>query len=409
MARALRSRGHEVAIATHVDYRQFVEATGARLIELPPSLADAGSEDEWQNRVNHPRTGTEFVVRKLVLPYVEESYVRLKRVVPDFDLILSHVLTLATPIAADEAGVPWLSVALQPGVFLSLTDPPALAAAPFMPRLPKLGVRFFYGLIRTVMRQWFAPVQQIRKRAGLPPGPNPILDGFSPRGTLALFPAEFAVPQPDWPANVRQVGFPLFDTETTSQASAGLERFLSSGPPPVTFTLGSSVVRTTSGFFGEAFRAVKSLGVRAVFLAGVQQDAVEALTGGDSEIFVGGYEPFSALFPRSSAIVHQCGIGTTAQALASGRPQVLVPFAHDQPDNARRVANIGCGIVLPSNVSADRLAAALRQLRSGSYAKRAADFRKLFPHDSFDQRLYTAVNDLSQNAVSRRLNKSRVD
>jgi UDP:flavonoid glycosyltransferase YjiC (YdhE family) len=45
-------------------------------------------------------------------------------------------------------------------------------------------------------------------------------------------------------------------------------------------------------------------------------------------------------------ILHSGGIGTTAQALRSGRPQVIVPFAFDQFDNAERVERLGCGVAL---------------------------------------------------------------
>jgi UDP:flavonoid glycosyltransferase YjiC (YdhE family) len=51
---------------------------------------------------------------------------------------------------------------------------------------------------------------------------------------------------------------------------------------------------------------------------------------------------YSELLPRAAATVHQGGIGTTAQALRAGRPMLLVvPWAHDQPDNAERCRKLG--------------------------------------------------------------------
>ncbi len=49
------------------------------------------------------------------------------------------------------------------------------------------------------------------------------------------------------------------------------------------------------------------------------------------------------VLPRAAAFVHHGGIGTTAQALAAGVPQLVVPLAHDQPDNAVRVRRLGVG------------------------------------------------------------------
>ena len=75
--------------------------------------------------------------------------------------------------------------------------------------------------------------------------------------------------------------------------------------------------------------------------------------------------PHDQLFPRAAAIVHQCGVGTTGQALRSGKPQLAVPWAHDQPDNAFRVQQLGAGEILyPGRYRAPRVAAALGRLLS---------------------------------------------
>lgn len=60
-----------------------------------------------------------------------------------------------------------------------------------------------------------------------------------------------------------------------------------------------------------------------------------------------GYAPFSALLPHVAALVHHGGIGTCAQALASGRPQRVMPMGFDQPDNAARLTRLGVGSALP--------------------------------------------------------------
>jgi UDP:flavonoid glycosyltransferase YjiC (YdhE family) len=61
--------------------------------------------------------------------------------------------------------------------------------------------------------------------------------------------------------------------------------------------------------------------------------------------------------------VHHGGIGTTSQALAAGVPQLIVPFAHDQHDNAGRVRRLGCGAeVRPRQYRAAKVAAELGKL-----------------------------------------------
>jgi rhamnosyltransferase subunit B len=68
------------------------------------------------------------------------------------------------------------------------------------------------------------------------------------------------------------------------------------------------------------------------------------------------------LLPRCAAMVHHGGIGTAALAFAAGIPQVVTPFAHDQFDNAQRIARSGCGIRIDSPASGKALAVALTRV-----------------------------------------------
>jgi UDP:flavonoid glycosyltransferase YjiC (YdhE family) len=87
------------------------------------------------------------------------------------------------------------------------------------------------------------------------------------------------------------------------------------------------------------------------------------------------YAPHSAVFPRAAAVVHQGGIGTLAQGLRAGRPILVVPFSHDQPDNAERAERLGVALRIPrAKLSVDRGVAALRELLDDArYAKAAGE------------------------------------
>lgn len=398
MARALVRHGHRVVLASHSHYREFVERVGAEFVAVKPGFEDLGPEEEWAPKVNDARGGTEFIIRHTLMPYLEESYETFHAAAEGCDLIISHILTMAAPLVAEKRGIPWLSCALQPVMFLSAYDPPALPPMPWLPRLKFLGPCFFrplFWLASASLSRWLTPVHALRKRLGLPASSaNPLTQGFSPHGTLALFPHEFAAPQRDWPPSVWQVGFPLFDQETTHEASPAVRDFLTIAPAPVVFTLGSAVVRMATPFYHIAYDAVRQLGLRAIFLVGKEPRDLPVGLMNDSEALVSGYEPFSALFPHAQAIVHQCGIGTTAQALAAGRPQVLVPFAHDQFDNARRVEQLGLGLSLPSSsLNVSRLRAALQRVtEQTSFRAKARQYATQLPTSSFETRLLEVLS-----------------
>ena len=398
IGRVLHGRGDRVTLATHPDYREQVERQGFQFVPMPPGLEDVGPEEVWMNRVTHPITSTSFIVRELILPYLQASHDVIDSAAVDQDLIISHLLTFAAPVVAEARRIRWLSCALAPTMLLSARDPPVLGGLPLLPRAGRMSpalVRGLYRLVAMSTRGWFRPLRELRRSRGLDPGgSNALVRGFSRHGTLALFPRAFAEPQEDWPPCTRQIGFPLFDTPQESGLSVELERFLAAGEAPVVFTLGSTVVRAVTDFFRVAYAAARQLGIRAVFVAGESRQVPEAARI-DPRVLITGYEAYSKVFSHAAVVVHPSGIGTTAQALASGRPQVCVPFANDQFDNARRVADLGAGVVLRARrVTVSRLANAIAAARQPSTVSAAAAAR-LRTTEPFVVQLGQAVNELT--------------
>jgi UDP:flavonoid glycosyltransferase YjiC (YdhE family) len=186
-----------------------------------------------------------------------------------------------------------------------------------------------------------------------------------------MFSPVLAEPQADWPAQTLATGFPFYDQFEHGQGLVpALQRFLDAGPPPIVFTLGSSAVNAPGDFYGESLAAARRLGCRAVLLAGGNSLPDPSPKG----VMVISYAPFSAIFPSASVVVHQGGIGTCGQALAAGRPMLVVPFAFDQPDNAARLQRLGVARTIPrKEYKAGRVYLDLDQLlHDPAYATKAA-------------------------------------
>jgi UDP:flavonoid glycosyltransferase YjiC (YdhE family) len=209
----------------------------------------------------------------------------------------------------------------------------------------------------------------------LPPAPegNPLVDGHSPSLVLALFSKRLADRQPDWPPQTVVTGFPFLEQEGGSGLPAALARFLDAGPPPLVFTLGSSAVWDAGPFYQHSAAATQRLGRRAVLLVG------RATGNRPAELPEGvvacDYAPFAELFPRAAAVVHQGGIGTTGRALQAGCPMLVMPFTHDQPDNAERVRRLGVArTIFRRRYTPARAAAELGSLlEEPAYARRASE------------------------------------
>jgi rhamnosyltransferase subunit B len=326
----------------------------------------------------HPRHGPEVILRELMLPSVEDAYEDLQQAARGADLLITHPITFAGPVLAHKTGIPWVSSVLAPISFFSAHDFPVLPIAPLLKRLERLGPWVGPMLVRLAQystRSWSAPVYEFRARLGLPRGGDPIYEGqHSPDLVLGLFPGVLAKPQPDWPANVRVTGRIPFDAAHGKSLSLEMQEFLTSGPAPIVFTLGSSAVMAAGNFYEESIAAVQQLGVRGVMLVG--SEGLKRLSGKMSKsILIVDAAPHSQLFPKAAVIVQQCGIGTLGQALAAGCPILAVPFAHDQPDNAYRIERLGVArVVYPPQYRAQRVAQELRRLlEQAEYGRAASD------------------------------------
>ncbi|MCA1616582.1 MAG: hypothetical protein LC800_21310 [Acidobacteria bacterium] len=91
------------------------------------------------------------------------------------------------------------------------------------------------------------------------------------------------------------------------------------------------------------------------------------------------YAPFGAVLPRAAVVVHHGGVGTTGQSLRAGRPQLVVPFSHDQFDNGARAARLGAARTLPRpKYNATSAARELKLLlNEPGYATRAAEAARI--------------------------------
>jgi rhamnosyltransferase subunit B len=381
IALGLKTRGHQVIVASYGRYREQVESLGLGFHAVRPDLySQAESDPALARQVMDQRRGLETVIRRL-MAQLHDSFDDLSEAARGADLLVSHAMTFGTRLVAELQGIRWASMLMAPCGFLSAYDPPVIGEAPYLAPLRSLGPGFhrpLFWLMRRVIRSWGEPWHRLRSELGLPPAGEPVLDGqHSPELVLAHFSPLLGAPQPDWPPQTRLTGFPFFERPGDSRLDPDLETFLNDGPAPIVFSLGSSAVLDPGPFYAESIAAAKSMGRRAVLLVG--SDARGLPTGSLPEgVAAFAYAPFSELFPRSAAIVHQGGIGTVGQAMRAGLPMLIVPHAFDQPDNAARAARLGVARVIPRRrYTAPRAAAELLRLLEGhDYAVRADEVRR---------------------------------
>lgn len=391
LALELTRRGHEPVLAVPEVFRERVRPLGIRFHAVRPDIDPQNRE--LAARIYEPKQGTEYGLRRFLFPRLRESYEDLLAAVNGprrADLLVTGELNYAAPLVAEKTGIPWASAVLAPISFFSVYDPPALPMYEWLSavygRVPGMG-RGVNGLARAISRKWPEPILTLRRELGLAAGANPLFEGkHSPLLVLALFHRLLGQRQRDWPAMTVQTGFCFHDADSGMRAlPEEMERFLEAGPAPVVFTLGSAAVMTAGSFFSVAAEACERMGRRAILLVGPDERNRPQRALPES-ICVAEYAPHSLLFPRAAAVVHQGGVGTVAQCLRAGVPMLIVPWSHDQPDNASRMVRLGVARSLKrSKLNADRLAQGLTELLEDSgYAAAARSARQAMAGECAD-------------------------
>jgi hypothetical protein len=294
VAEALRRRGHDVIVGSNRGYAALVQRAGFGFAIIwdgaPPSL-DAVLE-------RSPELAWAQVRRDLLMPaaeptaaFIRHSGIRHSGGVRDCAVLASWSAFGAVRGCA-QMNLPLYRVCLSPHAAEEPDDDPG-----------------------TIRQQW-----------------------------LGFYPDWFGAPPPGRPG-IRLTGFPALDDGAVPPLEPVLEDFLAAGPPPVVFTPGS-FQRRAGRFFRECLAACAKLGLRAVLLSPYGEQVPTGLPAGVLHLK---YAPLQQLAGRAAALVHHGGIGTLAQGLRSGVPQIAAPVFFDQFDNAKRLEALGVGRTLSAH------------------------------------------------------------
>jgi len=343
LALGLRARGHRVTLITNPYFQTLIEAHGLRFLPLG-GIEDVasvlGDPDLW-----HARRGFKVIARRVIVPAIARLY-RLIESHADADTVVAaSSISLGARVAQDRLGLPTATVHLQPTVLRSLVDHGMFGNLRISAAQPLWFKRALFRFIdwAAIDRLLEGPLNEFRAGVGLGPVRRVLKRWIhSPQCVVAFFPEWFAPPQPDWPPHTHLVGFPLWDG-APAPLPREAEEFLGAGVPPLIITPGSAA-STAQRFFRESIAAARRLGARAMLVTNFAEQLPTDLPAG---IRAFGYLPFSALLPRAAALVYHGGIGTLAQAVKAGIPQLAVPRSHDQFDNGWRIETLALGVSVP--------------------------------------------------------------
>ena len=343
-ARAFGRAGHEVLFAGPPDLAASVEAAGFDFWEFDPPPADELGEIWGRVPQLPPEEANEVVVGEIfgrlnstaALPKLRAAFEAWRP-----DVVLRDPNEYASALAAELHGVPHARVAV------GLVSSEELA----------LGIAA-------------AAIDAIRRAEGLPPDP----DGDVLRGSpyLSTFPR--SLDEGEQPDTHR------FHDRAWDEPAGELPDWWPGreDQPLVYVTFGSVAGSFPQALpvYGVALEAVAELPVRVLLTVG-RDLHLGVLGGAPDNVRIEPWVPQQDVLGHAAAAVVHGGSGSTLGALAAGLPLVVVPLFADQPENARRVAEVGAGIAVePSREDPGATAGPLRAaiesvLGDPSYGERA--------------------------------------
>ena len=375
LCKGLKRAGHRPRIASHGCFKAWVEGEGI-------AFKDIGSErinqpDEWLTAKNikdfFMAMKPEMVKSKLAC---EAFYKESKGM--DLILCTSHTVSFGLDIS-EKLALPCYVVKLAP-------DLPTRAFGPFSKGTSSFG---WINLLNHY--SFLVEVGNAYKEAGM----DTMEDEFR-KNVLGLkdsigmkrlqllrdMPTIVAVgkdiiPDPQWQRNVAVCGWLFLDNEAFSPPPDVVKFLNGPGGPPVCVNFGSMVLASEANIILNSVKAARKLGYRVLLITGWgKAPECDLFEDADNCMLVKGL-PHEWIFPQCRCIVHHGGAGTTARALQSGVPSVIVPILKwaDQTFWARRVEAADCGLHAP-DPSQEKLEAAIDMVCTSASVRRGCEAMK---------------------------------
>jgi sterol 3beta-glucosyltransferase len=356
LALGLKQTGHEVQLATHISYQEFVNDYGVECLAMDWDIA--GSLDGILNF--RPLDTIILGAKQLDNGLLGELW----RVCQQAEAIIFNPHSYPCYYIAEKLGIPCYGASVQPH------HPTRAFPHPWVTNGKSLGSIynwFSYQLFDQVFWQFIRrPINQWRQKTLNMPSLS-ILEGVIRRMQRQKLPliygySPYFLPKPsEWADDsIHVTGYWFLDSSENWQPPTNLMNFLSAGSPPVYI----SKLWNQDKLSKEILLKLLALTGQRIIVQALDDDFCD-LEVTDKLFCIQGSIPHEWLFPKMAAVVHHGGLGTIMTSLRAGVPMVTVPV-HADTDHlfwALQIAQSGLGLSLISRKeqsSVESLAAAIK-------------------------------------------------
>ncbi|MFZ6647755.1 glycosyltransferase [Undibacterium sp. TJN25] len=369
LAEGLQAAGHEVSLViTCVDGAAYDGVVSAHGVSISTVASPVVSPEEGEAisqaayRALNPMAQMATILRLCFAPAEDAMFKAAQTLCADADLVIGHYFMHPLQVAAEKAGVPYVSV------LLSHVAVPTAFNHPITLPFGKPGNRLLWWLTRLGLNKVLLHYpNRLRRQLDMQPTTDIVSQVWisQPLSLLAVSP-QLCRPQQDWPASVHTCGFlDMPNMVLEGQIPEALAAFLQAGEAPVYMSFGSwmprDVLHQTAALQLLTQTAVLA-GCRAIVQGPSWQDC--GFQSSDQVLYVSA-APHHAIFPHCSSVVHHGGAGTTQSTTLAGKPSIVVAHISEQEHWGQELHRIGiAGKPLKRRtLTAKKLARRIRQVQ----------------------------------------------
>ena len=373
IARRLHDAGHDVVFVAPEGFRSVLErepfAFHPYALDCSPAAMHA--DPAHTRLMRHPtrnvaRLGRYWMDRA----FADDPVAAVRSLQAGFDgadVVVTHpTMGVVTIPVAHSMGARVVAGQLFPMMIPTAQWTPPLGSR--SPRLPSPVNRALWGVLRMMTARSFRDdaINATRAELGRPPVRGAA--GWSwleADATVVLAsPRYYGNGAPDWPP-VTWGGFSIWAGPGDHELDPVLDHHVDAGDPPVLVMLGTSAASGAGAQFARIADDLDRRGLRSVLLVGDAAN-LAAVAGRPGAVT---FAPVSSLLPRCRVAVVSGALGGVAAALTAGVPVVVHPQLFDQVWHARRVQDLGVGLLARR---ASQVAAAVQRIVDDpAYAERA--------------------------------------
>lgn len=365
--------GHSALICTGKTFEKLVKENGVEFKEVESDLMAMLESDEgkliYNSALKHPLI-TKNYVKKVVNPAFRKTLDQFWEGAQSADVLIYHPKAFGAPDMAFALGIPCINMPLIPVVYPIEEFPNLIIST--NKNFGRVLNKFTYTVMSNAERSNMKQVNDFREKTlKLPKRKSGIynlaIEGNKIPIIYPLSPILFEDVK-SWGTNIFLPGFFYLDTDELHLDTL-IKKFINEGSKPIVISFSSTPFRDPLDFRNKLKQALIKTGNRGIVLTGTSGMSLEK----DDHLLAIHAAPHTLLFPLAKGIVHHGGVGTMATALKSGKPQMIIPFAVDQPFWANLLYKKGYSLkpLNEKDIEVDALISRFKQMEEKKTRKKA--------------------------------------